>query len=182
MANTLPRVIDRTVAFKERRLFIRFPNEFTGKNQIQNLELNWLSLNDARSGILNWMLEGLKRLLAQGGFTESKSQEETEIEFLRHSDTINAFLTDLGEFDKSYATTRSETLTLYKNYCESYDLEPENEKKFTQRLKETPKISMCKVLNERAWKGIRFKKIEDNETESSTLDNLITKQVTTELV
>ena len=66
-----------------------------GKNQIQNVEDNWLKINDERSGILNWMLQGLKRLLEQGHFTESKTQRETEVEFLRASDTSSAFIKDM---------------------------------------------------------------------------------------
>jgi P4 family phage/plasmid primase-like protien len=165
LANRFPKVNDQTTAFKERRLFIKFPNEFTGKDQIQNIEANWLTVNDERSGILNWMLEGLKRLLENGCFTESKTQQETEIEFQRHSDTISAFLNELGIFDKNLVTTRSEAFDSYKNYCDVLGLEAENEKKFTARLKETPKISLTtisKPKRERAWKGISFKQIDDD--------------------
>jgi P4 family phage/plasmid primase-like protien len=165
LANKFPKVRDQTVAFRERRLFIKFPNEFLGKNQIQNIEDNWLKTNDERSGILNWMLAGLKRLLEQGSFTESRTQQETETQYLRQSDTINAFLTELCVFDKTKTISRSETFEAYKNYCEVLGLDSENDKKFTQRLKETPKINSCVVRNpkmERAWKGIRLKNIDDD--------------------
>jgi putative DNA primase/helicase len=165
LANKFPKVRDQTVAFRERRLFIKFPNEFTGKNQIQNVEDNWLTVNDERSGILNWMLTGLKRLLEQGYFTESKTQQETEAEFLRASDTISAFLTEMCLFDKTKTTTRSDALEAYKNYCEVLGLEADNEKKFTQRLKDTSRISCCLVRipkQERAWKGFSLKQINDD--------------------
>jgi P4 family phage/plasmid primase-like protien len=179
LANKFPKVTDTTTAFKERRLFIKFPNEFTGKDQIQNIERNWLTINDERSGILNWMLAGLKRLLEQGYFTESKTQQETEIEFFRASDTISAFLTEMAIFDKNRVTTRSEAFTAYKNYCEVLGLDAEIEKKFTQRLKETPKISVCFVRTpkqERAWKGLGLKDIDDDGkiTENATLATLAT--------
>lgn len=167
LANKFPKVNDQTTAFKERRLFVKFPFEFTGKNQIQNIEANWLTINDERSGILNWMLTGLKRLLEQGYFTESKTQQETEAEFLRASDTISAFLTELGIFDKNLVTTRSKAFEAYKNYCDVLGLEAENEKKFTARLKETPRISVTSVKKpkqERAWKGVSFKEITDEGT------------------
>ena len=110
IANKFPRVTDRTKAFKERRLFIKFPNEFTGKDQIQNLEQNWLTINNEKSGILNWMLEGLKRLLTQGYFTESRTQNETELEYEKASDSISAFLTEMGIFDKNLVTTQERSL------------------------------------------------------------------------
>jgi putative DNA primase/helicase len=167
LANKFPKVTDNSTAFRERRLFIKFPNEFTGKNQVQNIESKWLTITDERSGILNWMLAGLKRLLDQGFFTESKTQQETEAEFLRASDTISSFLTELCIFDKNLITTRSEALEAYKNYCDVLSLEPENEKKFTARLKDTPRVSVTlvrKPKQERAWKGLGLKAITDEGT------------------
>ena len=122
IANKFPRINDTTIAFKERRLFIKFPNEFKGKDQIQNVEQNWLTINDEKSGILNWMLKGLQRLLSQGYFTESKTQQETEIEFQRASDTISAFLSEIAILDKNLVTTRTEAFEAYKNYCDVFGL------------------------------------------------------------
>jgi putative DNA primase/helicase len=174
LANKFPKVEDTTTAFKERRLFIKFPNEFTGKNQIQNIEANWLTVNDERSGILNWMLQGLKRLLDQGYFTESKTQQETEAEFLKASDTIGAFLKEMVIYGKNYVSLRNAAFESYKKYCEVMGLEQESDKQFTQRLKNTPKISVCQSQGERAWSGITLKiitdegKIEDSKEQADT--------------
>lgn len=165
MANRFPKIHDNTTAFRERRLFIKFPNEFTGKNQIQNIEQNWLNDSTQRSGILNWMLEGLQRLLTQGYFTESKTQQETEAEFLRASDTISAFLTEMVIFDKNKVTSRSEAYDKYKEYCDFNGIEAENEKRFTARLKETPKVSVTtisKPKRERAWKGFSLNQLNED--------------------
>jgi P4 family phage/plasmid primase-like protien len=179
LANKFPKINDSTTAFKERRLFIKFPNEFTGKDQIQNIERNWLTINDEKSGILNWMLVGLKRLLEQGYFTESKTQQETEIEFFRASDTVSAFLTEMAIFDKNRVTTRSEAFESYKKYCDVLCLDSEPEKKFSQRLSDAPKIKTCYVRipkQERAWKGLGLKNIDDDGkiTENATLATLAT--------
>jgi hypothetical protein len=114
------------------------------------------------------MLDGLQIVLNQGYFTQSKTQKETEIEFQRTSDTIAAFLNELAVFDKNFVTTRSETLEAYKNYCDTFGLTPENEHAFTQRLKSTPKISISRTKGERSWKGITFKKIDDDGVITST--------------
>ncbi|MCW4002682.1 MAG: phage/plasmid primase, P4 family [Candidatus Bathyarchaeota archaeon] len=173
IANKFPKVRDTTTAFKERRLFIKFPNEFTGKNVIANLEQIWLGNAEERSGILNWMLQGLQRLLSQGYFTESKSQEETEIAFERASDTISAFLNQIAIFDKNLVTTRAEAYNAYKEYCDVFGLETENEKVFTQRLKETPRISVTTVSKPnrlRAWKGLGLRKLNDDGSVSPVSD------------
>lgn len=170
LANLFPRVNDATTAFRERRLFLKFPNEFLGENQIVNLEKIWLDNPAEKSGVLNWCLKGLQRLLSQGYFTVSKTQAETETEFLRHSDTISAFINEMAIFDKNLKITRAEAFEAYKGYCDFYGLEAENEKRFTGVLKETPKIkdSSVRVSGEkkRAWIGLAAKKLpEDSEVE-----------------
>jgi P4 family phage/plasmid primase-like protien len=173
LANRFPKVNDQTLAFKERRLFIKFPNEFTGSNQIQNIEQNWLTINDERSGILNWMLQGLQRLLEQGYFTESKTQRETEAAFLRASDTISGWLHEVGIKDKNRVTTRSEATESYKSYCEVYGLITESEQEFTKKLKEVSWITVCSVKKpkqERAWKGLGLLRIDDDGKITDTVD------------
>ena len=174
IANKFPKVNDSTTAFTERRLFVKFPHEFIGKDVILNLERVWLETPEEKSGILNWMLEGLQRLLNQGYFTESKSQEETEIAFQRASDTISAFMKEMAIFSKNLITTRSDAYDAYKTYCDVFGLEAESDKKFTQRLKETPKIKATttpvKGNRLRAWNGLGLKKLNDDGTVSGVSD------------
>jgi hypothetical protein len=189
IANKFPQVDDDSLAFRERRIFISFPNEFTGEKQIQNVERVWLDDRQERSGILNWMLEGLKRLLSQGYFTESRSQAQTEIAFERASDTIRAFITEMAIFDKNRVTTRTEAYEAYKRYCDVHGLENESDKKFTQKLKNTPRVSVSTVPpnNQRAWKGLGLKQLNDEGSladlthlshfEESTLDESQTIQI-----
>ena len=178
LANKFPTVKDNTVAFKERRIILNFPNEFTGQNQKQNLETTWLNDPEKKSGILNWMIDGLQRLLSQGTFTESKTQQAIELEFQRASDTIGAFINELAMFGKNYVSSRAEAYEAYENYCEIYGLEIENSKDFTQTLEHTPKITKGKHKGERAWKGVSFKNLleDENSVDSqSTLEKSMEK-------
>jgi putative DNA primase/helicase len=174
LANRFPKVNDQTTAFKERRLFLKFPNEFTGSNQIQNLEQNWLNNSEEKSGILNWMLQGLKRLLEQSHFTTSRTQDETELEFLRASDSVSAFINETATFDRHLITTRAEAKTAYEAYCDFYGLEFENEKKFSAKLKDTPKIkdSHTRINGklERAWIGVRFKVLSEESNQETVYE------------
>lgn len=174
IGNKFPKVNDSTVAFQDRMIFIKFPREFRGKDQVDDLERVWLEDLEEKSGILNWMLQGLRRLLSQGVFTESKSQEETEIEFQRASDTISAFIKEMVILSKNLVTIRSDAYEAYKNYCDMFGLEAENDKKFTQRLKETPKIKVttttAKGSRLRAWQGLGLKKLNDDGTVSDVSD------------
>ena len=171
IANRFPKIEDNTTAFKERRLFVSFPHEFIGADKINNLEEVWLNDPIERMGILNWMLEGLHRLLEQGHFTEGKTQQETEILFQRASDTIGAFLSEMVIFDKDSFKGRSETLKAYKDYCDYYGLDNETDKALVNRLKNTPRINEGKRFiqslgkRERSWIGIDFRELPEDGTD-----------------
>ena len=145
-------------------IFISFPNEFTGEDQIQNLENNWLFDPIERMGILNWMLEGLQRLLCNGRFTESKTQNETQTAFLRHSDPINAFLNEFVDYEKNFAVKRSEFYEGHKDYCEVFGLRVETMPKFTQRILNTKGIYTYRIgRNDRGWRGVKLRSFNDND-------------------
>ena len=174
-ANKFPKVEDQTIAFKERRLFLNWEKEYlAGAGQIQVIERNWTEgEHDERKGILCWMLEGLKRLLEQGHFTQGKTQKETEVLFQRASNSITAFKTEMLIFNRNRVTSRNEAFEVYKEYCDLYGLEAENEKRFTQALKETPRVSVTTVSKpkrESAWKGIGLKSLNDDESVTDVTD------------
>ena len=64
-------------------------------------------------------------------------------------------------FQKDNSVYRSYVYDCYKEYCEIFGLDQENNKKFTQRLKETRGISQCKKDQERAWRGIALKTLTE---------------------
>jgi P4 family phage/plasmid primase-like protien len=174
-ANKFPKVEDTSIAFTERRLFLVWANQFLeGQGQIQYIEKNWLEgEHDERKGILCWMLEGLQRLLSNGKFSTSKTQQETELLFQRASDTIGAFVKETAQYGKMFAITRKAAKEAYENYCEFYGLKAENDRDFTSRLEQTAKISKGKISGERAWKGVTFKNLteENQEEENKSLDS-----------
>jgi P4 family phage/plasmid primase-like protien len=155
LGNKFPKVPDTTVAFWDRVLAIKFPNAFIGKNQIDNIERKWLGDPQELSGILNWMLTGLHALLCQNDFSKSKTTEETTIEFKRISDTIGAWLQEKTKINPKTYTTRAEAFEHYKTYCDEIEASPEVKTKFTQRLRDTPRIKDGWVREndkkERAW-------------------------------
>ena len=160
LGNKFPKVPDTTVAFWDRVLAIKFPNAFIGKNQIDNIERKWLGDPQELSGILNWMLTGLHALLCQNDFSKSKTTEETTIEFKRISDTIGAWLQEKTQINPEKYTIRTEAFEHYKTYCDDIEAAPETKTKFTQRLKDTPRIRDSSVREndkkERAWLNLEL--------------------------
>lgn len=161
MGNEFPPVKDTTDAFWDRVLLINFPNRFIeGKNQILDIENIWLNDPEERSGILNWMLTGLKRLLTSGKFTISKTQEQMIVEFKRASDSVGAFLHEVAIIGGQEITTRKQAYETYKDYCEIIGVSPVDEKFFTPRLKSTPRIrdttKRIEGVKSRVWQGLKL--------------------------
>lgn len=168
IGNKFPKIINPTVAFKDRMLFVTFPNYFDEKTRVADLEKEWLSDPEQCSAILNWMLEGLKRLRAQGYFTRSKNQLETEILFQRVTDTVGAFQKEWGLLDKNMVTTRAEALEAYYQYCELLGVKPVDKSDFTNEMQRlSPKVKdgwVYKPIKERAWLGFGLQPSKTEQT------------------
>lgn len=158
MGNVFPKVKDTSIGFWERVKIIKFPYEFTGKNQKDNIEKTWLNNKQEVSGIFNWMLTGLHRLQAQNDFTDSKNTQETITEFKRASDTIGAWIDTNCTFEIDAFITRKEAYEDYKNYADDLGMAPEKDTLFYQRLRSTPKVKDHQHKKEgRGFKGIKLK-------------------------
>lgn len=91
-ANQLPKGnID--YAFSRRWILINFPNSFEN-NQDKELDNK---LTPELSGLLNLALTGLKRLQENGEFSNSKSVDETQKEYVINSNPVQAFLDECTE-------------------------------------------------------------------------------------
>jgi putative DNA primase/helicase len=90
-ANKLPRSPDKSYAFYRRWILISFPNTFVGKQCNSNL-INEITTPDELSGLLNWALEGLERLLEQGDFSYNKTVEEVAEQYETLSNPVYSFV------------------------------------------------------------------------------------------
>lgn len=183
IGNKFPIIHNPTTAFKDRMKFVEAPNYIPEDKRIPNLENVWLNDPEQKSAILNWMIEGKKRLLERGYFKQSKSQKQIEILFQRSSDSLTAFITEMAIIDKNLVTTRAAAFESYKNYCDVLGLYAVSEQKFTAKLKEMPKISPTTVNHPsklRAWRGIGFNEItDDGDIKVSKVSEVSQKGLTT---
>ena len=156
IGNKFPKIDSPTTAFKDRMMFIKFPNFFSDKDRIANLENIWLNDPEQRSAILNWALEGLWCLVSQNGFTQTKTQKETEIEFNRVSNPPGAFMMEMGLLCKTLTTTRTVNLTAFQEYCEDIGVTADPRALTQAMQKLAPKVKdgwIYKPKKERAWIG-----------------------------
>jgi len=183
IGNKFPKIDSPTTAFKDRMIFVKFPNFFSDKDRIVNLENVWLDDSEQKSSILNWALVGLHRLISQNGFTQTKTQKETEIEFNRVSNPPDAFIMERGVICKTLVTTRAANLEAYQEYCEGIGVIADA-KALTQAMnKLAPKVKdgwINKPKKERVWLGFGLKSDEQQNENLPQLPQLPQQKILSE--
>jgi putative DNA primase/helicase len=131
--NELPRDTEQTNAFYRRFIILPFRNTIPPEKQ--NKKLAEQIINEELSGIFNWVIIGLKRLLENGNFTESEIIKNEVAQYQIESDSVLMFLQDLG-----YEKSLNETITVsfvydeYKTYCRENGYVFCSVKTFSQRI------------------------------------------------
>lgn len=119
--NVLPPVEEDDNAFYNRVMIRKFNRKYGGHAKPDRELVDKLTTPEELSGILNWALEGLKRLQANGwNFTSTASTEETRLDYKRRSDPIWAFVDEMLDDSESEAFEPKEGLyNAFKEYCEA---------------------------------------------------------------
>ena len=114
--NELPKDIEQTQAFFRRFLIIPF--DVTIPPDEQDKSLHSKIIENELSGIFNWVLRGLNRLLEQRGFSQCEAATKAVDKYQTESDSVKMFLKDCG-----FAPSNSDEIAFsvlyaeYRNYC-----------------------------------------------------------------
>lgn len=132
--NELPRDVEHTNAFFRR--FLILPFNVTIPTEEQDKELSYKIIEKELSGVFNWVLAGLDRLLKQGGFTKCDAVEKAVEAYKVESDSVQMFLTE-NEYtpDASKEVRLSDFYHEYKIYCLDNGFSPGSSRTFSTRLK-----------------------------------------------
>ena len=172
--NRLPSGDDFDDAFFSRWVFVEFekPTRPLDRELPRKLEAE-------ASGILNWMLEGLSRLLARKGFDPDVSQDSIEKRWRRESDSVFAFSEErLSPGKKDDTVPNSEMFGAYARYCSDNDVDAVSQKKFAERLlacvdgiNHPPNPVWVGGVKQRAWTGVRFKVVVEAGKASAPVES-----------
>jgi len=173
-ANELPITYDLTPAFWNRWVLLDFPYTFISQKEFNKLNeddrknimiadvkiIDKLSTEEELSGLLNWSLDGLKRLLEQKDFSYSKSVSEVKDMWLRKSSSFLAFCMDNLESDYDCKILKSELRKAYTIYCRQYKLRINGDKEIKHILETTYGASAERSSYDNqqvyAWEGVKF--------------------------
>lgn len=183
-ANNLPMSDDTTDGFFTRWVIIELNYKFKSKIDYDELTeeelksgrykvadpdiLNKLISEKELSGLLNWALKGLQRLLKNKKFTKSSTTEKMRLFWERKSSSMKAFIMDKIEFtyDADDYITTVDLREIYTIYCKDNKIDPQSVRECTPILQQyatqytTKRCAMGGGFFEskKVWSKIKIKK------------------------
>jgi len=154
-ANRLPPTEDMTDAFFRRWLIVSFPFKFEGEACDPRI-IEKITTEEELSGLLNWAIEGVTRLLENGGFTTSGTTEEIQRRYELYSNPYGAFVQSCLFLKFDARTSGELTYDAYFQFCRAVGFSPVGKQTFDQHLKNhvqnLKKVRMPKdETGKRAW-------------------------------
>jgi len=120
-ANKLPKTDDESYAFFRRWILISFPNTFEGKNCNPNI-LDEITTPEELSGLFNWAIQGLQRLLTNRDFSYGKSVEEVMEQYKTLSDPVYAYCQEFLKCDTGKHILKGDLWEHYTKWCKKNKL------------------------------------------------------------
>lgn len=131
--NELPKDVEHTNAFFRRFLIIGF--DVTIPEDKQDKELSNKIINNELSGVFNWILQGLDRVLKQKKFSKCEAVTMARSDYEKQSDSVKMFVEDYEYKTSTNFTAISELYPKYKVYCIEDGFRPVNKSNFMKRLR-----------------------------------------------
>lgn len=160
--NLLPDIGDKTLAMNERLAVVEFPNTFErGTPECDPDIYDKLITPQELSGILNWMLEGLKRLLTNKKFSPYRNFENVT-EYLKVSqDPVKMFVDQYIVSDSTYQIQKEIVYKRYLEFVKKNNMPTLVSGWFTKKFKMFAPLKMGEGQpriggHKETWKGIKF--------------------------
>ena len=119
-----------------RMLLLNFDKTISKEQRIQSLETRF---EDEMSGIFNMAMEGLKRLLSNGDFSNSENMKRNLQEYKEDANPILAYFNENLKIDKSCMIARKFLYAHYKAWAEERGHHTASERTFYSKLRDINK-------------------------------------------
>jgi putative DNA primase/helicase len=132
--NELPKDVEHTNAYFRRFLIIPF--DVTIPEREQDKSLHTKIIEKELSGVFNWVLQGLNRLLEQKRFSECKAAQQAVEQYRVESDSVQMFLSE-----HEYKVSATDDMPLknvfneYRSYCTESGFKACSLRTFADRLR-----------------------------------------------
>lgn len=170
-ANELPKIFDTTDGFWTKWVLLEFPYKFVTKEVYDTTKdedksmlkimdpdiIDKLSDKEELSGLLNYALDGLDRLLKNKDFSYSKSTKDVKDMWIRKSDSFTAFCYDHIIEDSESSISKKILRKKYHEYTKKYKLPSCSDVAIKITLESLFGVSESQNSNfDRIWEGIKF--------------------------
>jgi putative DNA primase/helicase len=133
-ANKLPAETERTEAYFRRFLILPFEVRITEEEKDPRLHEKIIS--QELPGVLNWIIEGLRRVVKNEKFTDSPKAGEAMETYRRESNSVAQFVEEYGlEKSNETITENKELYKAYTQFCSESGHRPMNQINFSKELK-----------------------------------------------
>lgn len=163
MANELPKFPDQAGALASRCLILRLTESFVGRED-RNLDAK---LTAEQPGILNWAIEGWKRLRERGRFLQPASGKELVDQMEDLGSPVGAFVREWCEVGSGFRVARKELYVAWKAWCEERGREPGSDDGFGRNLHAVLPHLVSSQPRDRA--GIKYRAYEGIQLSPTTL-------------
>jgi putative DNA primase/helicase len=130
--NELPKDVEHTDAYFRRFLIVGF--DVTIPESKQDKELHKKIIINELSGVFNWILQGLNRVLQQKKFSSCEAIDNARSNYEKQSDSVKMFIDEFEYKTSTYYTSISILYNQYKSFCIEDGFRPVNKSNFMKRL------------------------------------------------
>lgn len=157
-ANIFPKITDHSSAFYNRLLLIPCDRVFTPEEQNRDLPQQLLR---ELSGILNWALEGLRRLNHRGRFEDLDFMREAVEELENENNPVNLFFEEFIKTESGTYIEKGELFEYYKRWAEEAHHYTLSKARFASCLykkyyRNTTKNARLPNGGKRIWTNIKY--------------------------
>lgn len=175
--NDRPPTYDLSDGFFRRWIVFHFKKKFVDKTVYDSLDdkkgygiknadiISNLTSKDEFSGLLNWALIGLSRVLKNKRFSNTRSTEDTRMEWLKDSNNFIVFFEKHLEVSRKHLISKDDLRQSYTSFCDDRDFDTVSDKAIAWyfRSKGVGTARRTKYFGNNseqvmAWVGCKFKK------------------------
>lgn len=163
------------------RILLFLLEHIVPKNEQDDNLLDKLTTPEELSGLLNWAIEGYKRIVKQNGFSNEKEPEEIKFLMIKGGNSLAEFSSEVLQEEAGAKITKDDLYKVYCQWCLEHKpkLSPISKEKIGRKLITlNPYVQSSKSGNDRYWLNLNlkgtwdtFKKNMSNYSESSINSN-----------
>lgn len=133
--NNLPRFSDRSSGVWRRLILVPFNRVVPPEERIKGLDKeSWWTASGELPGMLNWALEGLKRLREHGEFTRSEACEAARNEYRQECNPAAMFLREQYHADPFGSVEKAALYAHYQGWCQACGYRAMHEAHFAKEV------------------------------------------------